>query len=274
MKVREIMTPNVKYVAPDTSLDEVAQVMRDEDVGVVPVIDNGELCGVITDRDIVVRCVAEGNDPAEVEADEVLSENVQTIEPDEDVAEAARIMAEEQIRRLPVVEGGRLVGMLSLGDIAVKQPDEQLTGDVLENVSEGVKAAAPGQRRGPATAPVSAPQAAAVAGGGRQAQMEEQAGRRATRPSRGMGTVAEGEIDRGMTTGARQQGMADRPATEEQQPQSKVVPIRREQVAAEQARAETRTAGKRRASPDAEQAESPGARRVARQQKSGKRRAS
>ncbi len=138
MKVRDIMTTGVECAAPDTSLKEIATMMKDEDVGSIPVVDGEELTGIITDRDIVVRCIAAGNDPAETEADEILSGDLVTVEADDDVDTAARIMAEHQIRRLPVVEDGNLIGMVSLGDVAVKE-DERRAGSALEDISEGVK---------------------------------------------------------------------------------------------------------------------------------------
>ncbi len=232
MKVREIMSTKVRAVSPATHLDEVARIMRDEDVGIVPVVDDGNLQGVVTDRDIVVRCVAEGDNPSTAEAGDLMSVNPRTVKADSEVDDAARILSEEQIRRLPIVENGKLVGMLSLGDVAVKHSDQRLAGDVLENVSEGVKASAPGQRT--AAAKVRAPQPAGATGGGRQQRLEQQAGRRApasarrAQPSRGLGAADEGDVDRSIDTG-RSQGIAARPATEEQRRQSKVVPIRRGQ---------------------------------------------
>jgi CBS domain-containing protein len=138
MRVREIMTEEVATAAPDTTLEEVATIMRDEDTGVVPVLDNSELVGLVTDRDIVIRCIAAGKDPSEITADEIFSEDLETVEPDADVEEASRLMAQKQIRRLAVVEDGRLVGMVSLGDIAVKASDQQAAA-TLEKVSQRVK---------------------------------------------------------------------------------------------------------------------------------------
>lgn len=138
MKVREIMTADVASAAPDTTLEEIATMMKEADAGAIPVVDDNALIGIVTDRDIVLRCVAEGKDPAECTAEDIVSENLETVEPDDDVEEAAQLMAHRQIRRLPVVEDGRLVGMLSLGDIAVKE-SEDTAGDALESVSEGVK---------------------------------------------------------------------------------------------------------------------------------------
>jgi CBS domain-containing protein len=142
MQVREIMTSDVAYATPDTTLEEIAVVMRDENVGAIPVLDDEVLIGIVTDRDIVVRCIAEGKDASECTAEDVLSENLETVEPEDDAEEAARIMASRQIRRLPVLEDGKLVGMVSLGDIAVKDSD-RTAGDTLESVSEGVKQSRP-----------------------------------------------------------------------------------------------------------------------------------
>jgi CBS domain-containing protein len=140
MKVREIMTADPRTAEPDTTLEEIATMMKEEDVGVIPVLEDGRVTGVVTDRDIVVRCIAEGKDATELTAEDVMSAEVRSIEPDSDVDDAADIMSEAQVRRLPVVKGGKLVGMLSLGDIAVKAEDEEeTTAETLEEVSEGVK---------------------------------------------------------------------------------------------------------------------------------------
>lgn len=139
MKVREIMTSQLASAAPDTTAEELATMMRDMDTGAIPVVDGEELRGIVTDRDIVLRCVATGGDPSEMTAEEIVSEDLETVQPDSDVEEAAKLMAKRQIRRLPVVQDGRLVGMVSLGDIAVKGEEEDAA-DALENVSEGVKA--------------------------------------------------------------------------------------------------------------------------------------
>ena len=139
MKVREIMTIEVATAQPDSTLEEVASMMKAEDAGAIPVLDEDELVGIITDRDIVVRCIAEGRDATETNVEDILTEDLTTIEPDADVEEAARLMSERQIRRLPVVEDGMLVGVVSLGDIAIKEMDEQPASAALEGVSRGVK---------------------------------------------------------------------------------------------------------------------------------------
>ena len=139
MKVREIMTTEVATAAPDTTLDEIAIMMKEEDAGGIPIVDDGELVGIITDRDIVIRCIAAGKEPTDTTAEEVLSEEMRTIEPDAEVEQASQLMAQHQIRRLPVVEDGEIIGIVTLGDIAVKEDADEGAGEALEGVSEGVK---------------------------------------------------------------------------------------------------------------------------------------
>jgi len=103
--------------------------MREEDVGVLPVVDNGSLAGIVTDRDIVVRALADGRNDANV--DDVMSSNPVTLSPDDDERQAEQLMAQYESRRLAVTDGQRLVGMLSVGDLAVRA-DERLAGQVME----------------------------------------------------------------------------------------------------------------------------------------------
>lgn len=148
MKVRDIMTSEGLATASlDTTLEEIAGMMRDENVGAIPVLDEDEeLAGIITDRDIVVRAIADGQDPAETTAEDILSEELHTIHQDADIEDAADLMARHKIRRLPVVEEGMIIGMISLGDISVKSEEDQAS-DVLEDVSEGVKQSDGGSRK-------------------------------------------------------------------------------------------------------------------------------
>ncbi len=139
MKVRDAMTEHVAAATPDTTLQEIAGMMKAGDTGAIPVVDDGELIGIVTDRDIVLRCVAEGHDSTDMTAEEIVSEDLETIDPESDLDEAIELMAVKQIRRLPVVDKGGLVGMLSLGDIAVKQGNEEESGRALKDVSKGVK---------------------------------------------------------------------------------------------------------------------------------------
>jgi CBS domain-containing protein len=148
MKVRDIMTSEGLATATlDTTLAEIAERMRDENVGAIPIVDDDDkLCGIVTDRDIVVRAVAEGEDPAECTAEEILSGQLHTIDPDADLEEVADLMARHQIRRLPVVEEEVVIGMISLGDLAVKSEEDEAA-DVLEDISEGVRQGEQGRRQ-------------------------------------------------------------------------------------------------------------------------------
>jgi CBS domain-containing protein len=137
MDIRDVMTENPRTASPNDSLQAVAKIMAEEDTGVVPLVEKGRLVGVVTDRDIVIRCIAEGSFNAK--ANDAASDDVVTVSPDMSTEEAADLMAEHQIRRLPVVEGDKLVGIVSLGDIAVKEGKDRRTGDTLEDISQGVK---------------------------------------------------------------------------------------------------------------------------------------
>ncbi len=139
MKVRDAMTERVITARPDTTLEEIASMMKSQDTGAIPVVDEGELMGIVTDRDIVVRCIADGGDPSDTTAEEIVSEELETIDPESDLDEAIELMSQKQIRRLPVVDNGELVGMLSIGDVAVKQGDQEESGRALKEVSQGVK---------------------------------------------------------------------------------------------------------------------------------------
>lgn len=125
--VREVMTAGVTAVQPQASLTEVAKLMRDHDIGDVLVASGDDVVGVITDRDITVRVVAEGVDPQGVAAETVCSGPPATVAPEDDTAEAVRLMREHAVRRLPVVSEGRPIGVISLGDLAVaRDPDSAL----------------------------------------------------------------------------------------------------------------------------------------------------
>ncbi len=136
MKVRDIMTANVETVGPETDLVTIARRMKDLNVGSLPVVENDQLVGIITDRDIVIRAVAEGRSLEGEQVRGYLTPNPTTVTPDTDAREAAELMGREQIRRLPVVEGGRLVGFLAIGDVAVDVGKDRLVGDALQQISE------------------------------------------------------------------------------------------------------------------------------------------
>lgn len=135
-QVREIMSGDVQSVTPQTDLVTVARHMRDLNVGAIPVVENDRLVGIITDRDITIRIVAEGKQAQNELVQTYATPDPLTVSPDDDVQEAAQLMARHQIRRLPVVEQGRLVGFLSLGDLAVDVGKDKLSGDTLEQISE------------------------------------------------------------------------------------------------------------------------------------------
>jgi CBS domain-containing protein len=117
MKVRDAMAQTISTARPDDTLQHVAQLMKEEDAGFIPIVEGDRLLGVVTDRDIVVRCVAEGHDVRSERADHCMTPSPVTISADADLTEAARLMDENQVRRLPVVEGDRLVGILSHGNL-------------------------------------------------------------------------------------------------------------------------------------------------------------
>jgi len=138
MNIRDVMTPNPRTVSPADSIQSAACIMRDEDTGVVPIVDNGRAVGVVTDRDIVVRAVADGGQLSRT-VGEIATSAVVCASPDMSTREAAQLMSDHQVRRLPVVENERLVGIVSIGDLAVKEGKDGRTGDTLQAISEGVK---------------------------------------------------------------------------------------------------------------------------------------
>jgi CBS domain-containing protein len=136
MQVKEVMTRGVECVGPDATLQEAARKMKDLDVGPLPICDNDRLAGMVTDRDITVRAVAEGKDPRNTRVREVMTPGINYVF-EEDVAHAAQLMKDKQVRRLVVLNRDkRLVGIVSLGDLAVETGDEHLAGDTLERVSQ------------------------------------------------------------------------------------------------------------------------------------------
>ena len=124
--VKEVMTRGVKSLGPSDTVSTAAQVMKELNVGVIPVCEDGKLLGVVTDRDIVVRGLAQGMDMATAKLSEVMSSGVRTAQEGDDLDLSLEDMAQNQIRRLPVVDAaGKLVGIISLGDIASKSVDEE-----------------------------------------------------------------------------------------------------------------------------------------------------
>jgi CBS domain-containing protein len=140
MKVQDVMTAGVECTKPSATLREAARMMKNLNVGPLPVCgDNDRLVGIITDRDIAIRAVAEGDDPDATQVSAVMTPKVIYCFEDQDVREAAELMEEKQVRRLVVLNRNkRLVGIISLGDLAVDTQDEQLAGHTLEAISEPV----------------------------------------------------------------------------------------------------------------------------------------
>lgn len=137
MKVREVMTEGVEVIHPQAGLPEAAMAMRRLDVGSLPVVKDGRLEGILTDRDIAVRAVAEGRDLATTLVGDVMSRGVAFVQEDDELETASRLMAERQVRRVPVFGPGReLTGILALADLAVERRAQEAAGEALEGVSE------------------------------------------------------------------------------------------------------------------------------------------
>lgn len=143
MKVREVMTPNPASVRPNDTVLLAAQEMKLHNVGVLPVCDDNVLFGIITDRDIAVECVATGNNPSECLVKDYMTANPITISPEAETEEALELMGREQVRRLCVMENGKLVGIISLGDLAVQALDAQSLGRALARISQPVRSGEP-----------------------------------------------------------------------------------------------------------------------------------
>jgi CBS domain-containing protein len=128
--VRDLMTPHPVTLPATSSLVEAALAMRDFDVGTVLVLDDGRVCGIVTDRDIVVRGIASGNYPATMKLGEICSRELTTLSPTDRIEDAVALMREKAIRRLPVVEGGQPVGIVSLGDLVVEEEPDSALNDI------------------------------------------------------------------------------------------------------------------------------------------------
>jgi CBS domain-containing protein len=129
MELREVMTPNPTVCSPDTSAAQAAMMMRDQGIGDVLVQHDGSL-GIVTDRDIVTRAVAAGRDPKHVTLGDICTRNVETVSPDTSIDDVIRLMSDKAVRRVPVVEAGRPVGIVALGDLAVDRDRRSLLADI------------------------------------------------------------------------------------------------------------------------------------------------
>jgi CBS domain-containing protein len=133
-QVKDVMTRSPSVCDRQTTVLEASRLMREEDVGSIPVVADGKPVGVVTDRDIVLRVVAEGRDPSMITAGEIASGELVVVEPDQGLDDALRLMAKHQVRRLPVVDDDRLVGIVAQADVA-RTADERSTGEVVEEIS-------------------------------------------------------------------------------------------------------------------------------------------
>jgi CBS domain-containing protein len=135
MLVRHVMTEAPRSLEADMTAADAAGIMRNFDVGAVPVVRNEELVGLVTDRDLVIRVVADREDPTEIRLGDIATASPITISPDAKLSEARELMANHRVRRLPVMKSGSLVGILSLGDLALNERSERAVGEALEEIS-------------------------------------------------------------------------------------------------------------------------------------------
>jgi CBS domain-containing protein len=136
MRIRELMTTSVITCSPTDTCTDAARRLKTENVGSLPVVEGGKLAGIVTDRDIILHCVAEGKSCDSTPVSDCMTRNPVTCTPDMDAHDATRLMASEQVRRLPVVDNGRLVGICSLGDLAVVDVHVDEAGQALSGISE------------------------------------------------------------------------------------------------------------------------------------------
>ncbi len=136
-RVRDVMTPNPASVSEKDSIKRVAEIMKREDAGVVPVVDGRKVIGIITDRDIVVRLIAEGKDPSDAKVNDAMSKQVRAVKEDTPINEVLQLMSREQIRRVPVTNNNNeLIGIVSIGDIASDSKETVKVGRTVEDISE------------------------------------------------------------------------------------------------------------------------------------------
>jgi len=128
--VREVMTPSPRMLDARATVHDAARAMLDDDIGDVIVCDGDTVCGIVTDRDITVRAVAQGKDPSATKLGDICSKDLTTVAPDASVDDAVRLMREKAIRRVPVVEGGKAIGVVSLGDLAIDLDSHSALADI------------------------------------------------------------------------------------------------------------------------------------------------
>ena len=139
MKVRDIMSKPAIHISPIESAEVAARTLTHYNIGVLPVCGNdGKLCGLVTDRDLVTRCMASGKTPAQTTVREIMTNQITSVQPDMEVGVAAHLMGRQQIRRLPVVENGKLCGMVSLGDLAKREESVMDAADALTDITSNL----------------------------------------------------------------------------------------------------------------------------------------
>lgn len=139
MKIRDIMTEPVIRVSPEETVAVAARTLTHYNIGILPVCgSDGRICGLVTDRDLVTRCIASGRNPSNTPVRDVMTGSVVSVRPDMDTGAAAHLMGREQVRRLPVVENGKLCGMVSLGDIANREELGYDAADALSDISSNL----------------------------------------------------------------------------------------------------------------------------------------
>ena len=139
MKIRDVMTRDVIKVAPEETVEVAARTLARYNIGILPVCDHRDkLCGLVTDRDLVTRCVAANRSPSDTKVSDVMTMQLTTAAPDMEANVAAGIMGRQQVRRLPVVENGRICGMVSLGDLARREQSMQAAADALSDISGNI----------------------------------------------------------------------------------------------------------------------------------------
>lgn len=136
MKAKEIMTKQVVSVGTDSTVTEAAKKMQSADIGSLPVEENHQLVGMITDRDIVLRSIATNNDPNQTRCEQIMSTDIVAVSPDSSIEEIAGLMSNQQIKRIPVVEQQRVIGMISLKDVSQASNLQREAGSVLNNITE------------------------------------------------------------------------------------------------------------------------------------------
>ncbi|HEX2924964.1 MAG TPA: CBS domain-containing protein [Ruminiclostridium sp.] len=139
MKVKDIMTTNVAYVEPNFTISDTAKLMQQHNVGSIPVCDKGSVVGMVTDRDIVVRNIAVGKNPQQTPVSDIMTTKITSVSPDMEMSQVTRMMANSQIRRVPVVDHNNLVGIVALGDVATDAKFDTEVAETLTRISRPSK---------------------------------------------------------------------------------------------------------------------------------------